>query len=85
MDTQEDILAIYIWLMHLPTFKKTLSFLCETIARKKDLRNILLLQTKYKYKVGYDSISIFLYSFILRENAVPIYSLIHVHSYIGID
>ena len=51
MDTQEDILAIYIWLMHLPTFKKTLSFLCETIARKKDLRNILLLQTKDKYKV----------------------------------
>ena len=37
--------------MHLPTFKWTSSFLYETTARKKDRRNILLLQTNDKYKV----------------------------------
>ena len=31
--------------MYLPTLKWTSSFLYETIARKKDIRNILLLQT----------------------------------------
>ena len=34
--------------MHLPAFKWTSSFLCETIA--KDIRSILLLQTNDKYK-----------------------------------
>ena len=39
--------------MHLPTMKKTLSFLQEIIAsnRKKDLQNILLLQTNNKCKI----------------------------------
>ena len=61
MDTKEDILvALYtnlinmvnaFTMMHLPIFKYTLAFLYEIIASKKGMRNILLLQTNYKYKV----------------------------------
>ena len=67
--------------MHLPTFKQTLSFLYETIARKKD------------YFVSADKLQIqgwirhnkyFLYSFTLRTNVLSIYSLIHIHIYICI-
>ena len=66
MDTEEeDILAIYINLINMKNAFTTLSFLYETIARKKGIRNILLLQTNDKYKVakrkpvlGHDSISI---------------------------
>ena len=36
--------------MHLPAFKLALTFLYKTVARKKDIRNILLLQTNDKYK-----------------------------------
>ena len=66
MDTEEEyILAIYINLINMKNAFTTLSFLYETIARKKGIRNILLLQTNDKYKVakrkpvvGDDSISI---------------------------
>ena len=60
-EEKEDILAaIFIniinmvnafTMVHLPTFKYTLSFLYEIFASQKDVRNILLWQANHKYKV----------------------------------
>ena len=70
--------------MHFLTYKQTLPFLYKTISRKKDIRNILLLQADDKCKVGYHSSSIsFIFSYL--EGTFSQFIPKHLHLYICID
>ena len=85
MDTEEDILAIYINLINISNMVDAFTnsqmdsiFLYETIARKKDMRSILLLQTNDKYKVVVKGKG-------LLANALPIYSFKFTRTFVLIN